>query len=88
MAMAREKGPRSFSISTIAPTFGALQAMTAGEERYIASDPLFRARMKKVLPHCDLIVGDRGRILIGSGETVLGVSRSDGALGFPPPPSF
>ena len=50
MAIAREKGSRSFSISIIDPTCGGWRAMAAGEERYIESDTVFGAAKAGLAP--------------------------------------
>lgn len=70
MALAREKGRKVIFDIDYRPNLWGLAGHAAGEERYIASDHV-SARMKKVLPHCDLIVGTEEEILIGSGETDL-----------------
>lgn len=70
MALAKEHGGKVVFDIDYRPNLWGLAGHGAGEERYIASDTV-SARLKDVLPHCDLIVGTEEEILIGSGESDL-----------------
>ena len=53
------------------PNLWGLAGHAAGFERFVASERV-TAKMKTVLPHCDLIVGTEEEIRIASGEHDLG----------------
>ncbi|MCD7060197.1 bifunctional 5-dehydro-2-deoxygluconokinase/5-dehydro-2-deoxyphosphogluconate aldolase [Pelagibacterium xiamenense] len=70
MALAKSHGRKVIFDIDYRPNLWGLAGHAQGEERYIASD-IVSDRMKKVLAHCDLIVGTEEEVLIASGETDL-----------------
>lgn len=71
MAIARASGIKVVLDIDYRPNLWGLAGHDAGDNRYIASDAV-SARMKTVLPDCDLIVGTEEEVLIASGESDLG----------------
>lgn len=70
ITLARAKGKKVIFDIDYRPNLWGLAGHAQGEERYIPSN-LVSARMKKILPFCDLIVGTEEEVLIASGETDL-----------------
>ena len=70
MRIARDHGGKVIFDIDYRPNLWGLAGHAAGEERYIASDAV-SARLKTVLPDCDLIVGTEEEVLIASGENAL-----------------
>jgi 5-dehydro-2-deoxygluconokinase len=70
MRIARENGGKVVLDIDYRPNLWGLASLGEGDNRYIRSDRV-SARMKTVLPACDLIVGTEEEVLIASGETDL-----------------
>jgi 5-dehydro-2-deoxygluconokinase len=70
MRLMREAGGKVVLDIDYRPNLWGLAGHAAGDNRYIASDAV-SARMKSVLPGCDLIVGTEEEVLIASGESEL-----------------
>jgi 5-dehydro-2-deoxygluconokinase len=67
MAIARANGNKVVFDIDYRPNLWGLAGHSAGEERYIRSERV-SARLKKILPQCDLIVGTEEEIHIAAGE--------------------
>jgi len=70
MTFAKGYGAKVIFDIDFRPNLWGLAGHGAGEERYVRSHTV-SARLKSVLPHCDLVVGTEEEILIGSGEADL-----------------
>jgi len=70
MRLMREAGGKVVLDIDYRPNLWGLAGHAEGDNRYIASDAV-SARMKTVLPGCDLIVGTEEEVLIASGESEL-----------------
>jgi 5-dehydro-2-deoxygluconokinase len=70
MRLMRQAGGKVVLDIDYRPNLWGLAGHAAGDNRYIASDAV-SARMKTVLPDCDLIVGTEEEVLIASGESEL-----------------
>jgi 5-dehydro-2-deoxygluconokinase len=70
MRIARENGRKVVFDIDYRPNLWGLAGHGAGESRYIASREV-SARLRTVLPDCDLIVGTEEEILIAAGESDL-----------------
>jgi 5-dehydro-2-deoxygluconokinase len=70
MRLIRQAGGKVVLDIDYRPNLWGLAGHAAGDNRYIASDAV-SARMKTVLPDCDLIVGTEEEVLIASGESEL-----------------
>ncbi|PTM41300.1 5-dehydro-2-deoxygluconokinase [Bosea sp. 124] len=70
MRLMRAQGGKVVLDIDYRPNLWGLAGHAEGDNRYIASDAV-SARMKTVLPGCDLIVGTEEEVLIASGESEL-----------------
>jgi 5-dehydro-2-deoxygluconokinase len=70
IAAARANGVKVGFDIDYRPNLWGLAGHAAGDKRYIASAAV-SARLRTVLPDCDLIVGTEEEVLIASGETEL-----------------
>ncbi|SEG53429.1 bifunctional 5-dehydro-2-deoxygluconokinase/5-dehydro-2-deoxyphosphogluconate aldolase [Bosea lathyri] len=70
MRLMRQAGGKVVLDIDYRPNLWGLAGHAAGDNRYIASDAV-SARMKTVLPDCDLIIGTEEEVLIASGESEL-----------------
>jgi 5-dehydro-2-deoxygluconokinase len=70
MRIARENGRKVVFDIDYRPNLWGLAGHGAGESRYIASQAV-SARLRTVLPDCDLIVGTEEEVLIAAGEADL-----------------